>query len=96
MVANDYTVRYHNRFYQLLGPVYPGERGGRVVIEQRLDGSLAIRFREKYLSYRELPAACRPAAEPSCPDDTVEQEGTKEPYRPAEDHPWRKPFQRRK
>ena len=27
-------------------PVYPGERGGRVVIEERLDGSMAIRFRE--------------------------------------------------
>ncbi len=39
MVANDYTVRFRNRFYQLLPPVHPGERGGRVVIELRLDGS---------------------------------------------------------
>src|SRR5215472_48817 len=40
-------------------PVHPGQRGGRVVIEQRLEGSLAIRFRDKYLSYREVPAGCR-------------------------------------
>ncbi len=53
VVANDYTVRFRNRFYQLLPPVYPGERGGRVVIELRLDGAMAIRFREKYLKYRE-------------------------------------------
>ena len=33
MVANDYTVRFRNRFYQLLKPVYPGQRGGKVVIE---------------------------------------------------------------
>ena len=47
VVANDYTIRFHNRFYQLLKPVYPGERGGKVVSELRLDGSMAIRFREK-------------------------------------------------
>ena len=55
VVANDYTIRFRNRFYQLLPPVHPGERGGRVVIEQRLDGSMAIRFREKYLKYRGDP-----------------------------------------
>jgi transposase len=53
-VANDYTVRFHNRFYQLLPPVYPGERGGKVVLEERLDGSLAIRFGGHYLKYREV------------------------------------------
>src|SRR5262249_25957868 len=36
-----------------LPPVYPGQRGGRVVIEQRLDGTMAIRFRDKYVKYRE-------------------------------------------
>jgi hypothetical protein len=96
VVSNDYTVRFQNRFYQLLPPVHAGQRGGRVVMEQRLDGSLAIRFREKYLSYRELPAACGTVAEPSSVDDAAEPEREKEPYRPAENHPWRKPFQRRK
>src|SRR5579871_2130453 len=54
VVANDYTVRFQNRFYQLLKPVYPGQRGGRVVLEQRLDGSLAIRFGTHYLRYQEV------------------------------------------
>jgi DNA-binding CsgD family transcriptional regulator len=54
VVSNDYVVRLDNRFYQLLKPVYPGERGGRVVIEQRLDGTMAIRFGKHYLEYREL------------------------------------------
>ena len=49
-------VRRANRFYQLLPPVYAGERGGRVVIEERLDGSLAIRFGKHYLAYREILA----------------------------------------
>jgi hypothetical protein len=54
VVANDYTIRFRNRFYQLLKPVYPGERGGKVVIELRADGSMAIRFRGHYLRYREV------------------------------------------
>jgi hypothetical protein len=54
VVSNDYTIRFQNRFYQLLKPAYPGERGGRVVIEMRLDGSMAIRFRDKYLKHREI------------------------------------------
>jgi hypothetical protein len=54
VVSNDYTIRLHNRFYQLLKPVYPGERGGRVVIEERLDGSMAIRYREHYLKFRPI------------------------------------------
>ena len=58
-VANDYTVRFENRHYQLDKPIYSGERGGKVVIEVRLDGSMAIRFREHYLKYNEI--APRPA-----------------------------------
>ncbi len=60
VVANDYTIRFRNRCYQLLKPIYPGQRGGKVVIELRLDGELAIRFGGRYLKYREVPAGCRP------------------------------------
>jgi len=60
VVSNDYTVRFDNRFYQLLKPVHPGERGGRVVIEERLDGTLRIRFRGQYLNYRVVPAGAGP------------------------------------
>jgi Helix-turn-helix domain len=59
VVANDYTIRFRNRIYQLLKPVHPGERGGKVVIELRLDGSMAIRFRGKYLKHREASVAAQ-------------------------------------
>jgi hypothetical protein len=55
-VSNDYTIRFRNRFYQLLPPIYPGERGGRVIVEMRLDGTLAIRFQKHYLKFEELVA----------------------------------------
>jgi hypothetical protein len=72
VVANDYTIRFRNRFYQLLKPVWPGQRGGRVVIEQRLDGTMAIRFRGKYLRYVEVAAGCRPGGSaPSPPELTA-------------------------
>ena len=56
LVGNDYTVRFHSRLYQVHKPALPGLRRGRVVMEQRLDGSLAIRFGERYLAYTDLGA----------------------------------------
>lgn len=55
VVSNDYTIRFANRLYQLDKPIHPGERGGKVVIELRLDGTMAIRFGDRYLNYHELP-----------------------------------------
>jgi len=141
VVTNDYTIRFRNRFYQLLPPAHPGQRGGRVVIELRLDGSMAIRFREHYLKYAEVTQAVdrpdatlgaeefnawaadagvaeekgrasseeaaapgvqpaggrsgRTPAEPYPPDGAAD-DSKEEPYRPAEDHPWRKSFKRQK
>jgi transposase len=57
VVGNDYTVRFENRVYQVGKPVYPGLRKGRVVIELRLDGTMAIRFQDKYLDYHEVTSA---------------------------------------
>jgi transposase len=56
VVTNDYTVRFENRIYQVDKPIYPGLRRGRVVIELRLDGTMAIRFDDKYLKYHEINA----------------------------------------
>jgi helix-turn-helix protein len=54
VVANDYTVRFQNRIYQVDKPIYPGLRKGQVILELRLEGSLAIRFGDKYLNYHEV------------------------------------------
>jgi len=56
-VTNDYTIRLDNQLYQLLPPAWPGLRRGKVTIEKRLDGSLRIRFKDRYLKYK----ACSPA-----------------------------------
>jgi hypothetical protein len=92
VVANDYVVRWANRFYQLLPPVHPGERGGRVVIEERLDGTMAIRFGRHYLEYKEIVATQRSSAGSSAPKGTSGKrtQPTSRPIKPAADHPWRK------
>jgi len=53
-VANDYTIRFENRTYQLLPPTWPGERKGVVVVENRLDGSMHVRLKRRYLAYKML------------------------------------------
>jgi Helix-turn-helix domain len=91
VVSNDYVVRFESRCYQLLKPVYAGERGGRVVIERRLDGTLWMRFRGHYLNYREASAGIEPerGPVPAAGPSAARPSG---PPRPAENHPWRKPF----
>lgn len=141
VVSNDYTIRFRNHFYQLLKPAYPGQRGGKVVLEQRLDGNLAIRFGPHYLKYEEIvPRASLGGSAPQTPRsfthggmtpdgkkaDAIPTKETAsagvqptggrsgrtpaEPYppdgddknnyhttnRPAEDHPWRRPFLRQR
>ena len=54
VVSNDYVVRFENRHFQLLKPIYPGQRGGRVIVEERARGELVIRFGTRVLNYREL------------------------------------------
>ena len=108
-----------------------------MVIERRLDGTMAIRLRGKYLKDQEAagpggsaprppefnalaadasgeeegrdpvegPAASgvpppagrsgRTPAEPYPPDGAT-KDSDQEPWRPAKDHPWRKPFKRQK
>jgi transposase len=57
VVTHDYTIRHQGKIYQIgRSEVRAGLRGGRVRVEQRLDGSVAVRFRERYLSVTE----CQP------------------------------------
>lgn len=53
-VGNDYTIRLDNAFYQLLPPVWPGERGGKVVVQRRLDGTMRVCFKGRYLAHRKI------------------------------------------
>lgn len=66
-VANDYTIRLDNQVYQLLKPALPGQRGGWVTVEKRLDRTLHIRFKNTYLGYHRIGPADRTGALPPPP-----------------------------
>ena len=62
-VRPDYTLRWDGKLYQIeRGAVTTGLRGANVRVEQRLDGSLAVRHRERYLPVNECAEPDRPKA----------------------------------
>ena len=84
-VSADYTIRYQGRIYQIArGNIRPGLRGGRVRVEQRLDGSLAVKFRQYDLSVTE----CRVPPKTPPPPKPVR---ARKP-RPKAAHNWMKDF----
>jgi len=72
-VRNDYTFRWDGKLYQIACQTIPtGLRGANVRVEARLDGSMAVRYQERYLPVKECaaaekarkPAAVKPARSP--------------------------------
>jgi hypothetical protein len=56
-VRNDYTLRWDGKLYQIERPaVTTGLRRANVRVEERLDGSLAVRHGERYLPVKECVA----------------------------------------
>jgi transposase len=62
-VAGDYTIQFDNKIYQIArADIRAGLRGAAVRVEVRLDGSLAVRFRDRYLTVAECLARPKVAA----------------------------------
>jgi hypothetical protein len=70
-VANDYTVRFERKIYQITREhVRAGLRGANVRVEARLDGSIAVRFQHQYLGIsvcQPQPKLAPPASHPARP-----------------------------
>lgn len=85
IVTSDYTVRYQGKIYQMgRSDIRAGLRGGRVRVEQRLDGSLAVQFRQRYLGVTECQP--QPKVTPPGPSRAVK------PPRPKAASDWMKNF----
>lgn len=83
-VGNDYTMRIQAHRYQIhREQIRPGLRGATVRVEQRLDGSLAVRFQQHYLSFRE----CGPRPATAVPTLAVPR-----PRTAGRKHDWNKNF----
>lgn len=92
-VQNDWTVRHQNRWYQITGPRrdLPAPKS-KVVVQQRLDGSLWLLHRGRPLQYAILsgqptipPLPTTARAESPDPEPVA----AGRPERPPTTHPWR-------
>ncbi len=88
-VDNDYTIRLDNKIYQIARKdICSGLRKAVVRVEKRRDGSVAVRFRERYLSVTECEQ--RPKVKPTQPAKTKRQ------TKPRKPNPWNKNFDLKK
>ena len=84
-VKNDFTIQFKNRFYQLTEEqLVTVCRDDTALIEERLNGTLAMRLRGKYLNFK-LLAAKPPKAAQTLPFIPAKSKARV----PAPDHPWR-------
>lgn len=87
-LGRDWTVRYQNRFFQILAERGRPAPGSRIAVRRRLDGSLLMLHGERRLKFVELPT---PPPRPSTKPKAALAQPSR-PWRPAPDHPWRRPF----
>jgi len=78
-LRNDFTVGHNSKLYQIKDNV----RTKKVVVEERVDGSMFITYRDRNLRFREITA--RPKKEQKEAIAHI----SKKTYIPAKDHPWR-------
>src|SRR5271165_2673199 len=65
-VRPDYTLRWDGRLFQIeRRGITAGLRGANVRVEQRLDGSLAVRYGERYLPVQPCPRAEKRKPQPA-------------------------------
>lgn len=90
-IQNDFTLSFNNQWYQITPdqPVLIRPKD-QVMVELRLDESVHIRLRGKYLSYQVLPARPKGTAPKSW---VLTKTPIKRFWKPALDHPWRKSAQ---
>jgi len=84
-INNDFTVQFKNRFYQL-EQIQPTTvfKTDKVLIEERLDDTIKIKYKDRYLNFFQLPE--RPKKIKLNP---VILTTHKSNYIPPIDHPWR-------
>jgi transposase len=84
-VDNDYTIHFDTKIWQIArNDIRAGLRGADVRVEIRLDGSLAVRFGNRYLSVEECQSRPKVTAAP--------QRGQRKPAAPRAKSQWMKNF----
>ncbi len=86
-VSNDYTIQVDRQTWQIArAGIRTGLRGANVRVEVRLDGSMAVRFRESYLEVSQ----CQPR--PKVPSPKVAAGRARKPAAPHGKSKWMENF----
>jgi hypothetical protein len=79
VLRNDFTVAHHCKLYQVEDHISTS----KVMVQDRLDGSIRITYKERDLRFREISERLVPEKKPS---PVVNR---RKPPSPSTDHPWR-------
>lgn len=88
-LMNDFTLRYQNQYFQLSAeqPVRLSPQD-KVVVETRLNGTMHLRFKDRYLNFQQIQPADRAVAVALKAKRPVK---VSKRYTPPPSHPWRRP-----
>ncbi len=85
VVANDWTVRHKNVFYQILKGARPQPKPkDKVLVRTLLDATIQIVYRDTKLKYKRIAQRPKRAA------TKKPRVGKTRTWKPAPDHPWRR------
>lgn len=89
-VTNDFTIRWRNRFF-LLKKQSIAIKKKRITILENLKDEIRIRFNGRYLEFREITKDTLYTKRKERKAKTLDTDSMpKKPWKPAENHPWRK------
>ncbi len=94
IVHNDFCIHYKTRLFQLLKdqPAVVRKKE-KVIIEERMDSTIWIKLREKYLNYKEITTKEREAiSEKNVPWIIPANQKERKSRKPPANHPWRRSF----
>jgi DNA-binding Lrp family transcriptional regulator len=88
-VTNDYTIRWEGKFYQIdRRDIRVGMRKAMVRVEQRLDGTIAVRFQDQYVRVRRCAQPVRELQ----PPETATAKPPKQAGKPKRKPDWMNNF----
>ena len=87
-LRNDFTVTKDKKVYQVLEAV----KADKVMIEERIDGSMRLYYNNLSLKYKEIQT--RPQKVRALRVSDMPFTVRRKKHIPAADHPWRKPFKK--
>ena len=79
-LRNDFTIAHNRKLYQIENAL----SASKVMVEDRIDGSMVIRYRDQPLRFKEITT--RPPRETKRPSG---RKGNQHPVPPSLHHPWR-------